>query len=452
MPRQPEYQPWKELERLIASGTSEQVDEYLDKLSPSDIARSISRLEEDLQTGLLTVLQPEDAADLIEELPDAQGADIIEDLPVDQAAAIIDEMDSDHRADLLGDLDETDVQAILAKMDPEEATEARELLKYEQETAGGIMVTEYVVYNEDRTVGDVLNDLRTNAEDYSDYSIQYAYVKSEAGSLKGVLRLRDLVLSNDLKLIAEIMIRNPISVMDNTDLDELDHMFDRFPFSGLPVVNPTGKLVGVVMRADVEEAHSERTDRSFMRFSGIIGGEELRTAPVTERATQRLYWLTLNLLLSMVAAWVVFIFEETVQQFILLAALLPVIANVSGCSGNQAIAVSIRELALGLVKTEDVSRVIQKELVLGIINGTAIGIMLAILVALFTSEPPLFGFVVGLSLALNAILAVGLGGAIPLLLKRVNIDPAVAAAPILTTLVDTIGFLIILGLTTVLLM
>lgn len=452
MPHEQEHKPWKELERLIETADGAQVDEYLDTLSPSDLARSISRLEDDMQAGLMTMLDPQDAADLIEELPDAQGADIIEDLPVEMAAAIIDEMDSDHRADLLGDLNESDAEAILEKMDPEEATEARELLKYDQETAGGIMITEYVVYTQEMTVGDVLNDLRANAEAYADYTIQYAYVKSESGSLMGVLRLRDLLLSKDEKTIQSIMIVNPISVLDNTPLDDLEHLFDRYPFSGLPVVNRAGKLVGVVMRADAEEAHSERTDRSFMRFSGIIGGEELRTLPVTQRAKQRLLWLTLNLFLSMCAAWVVLQFEATIEQFILLAAILPVIANVSGCSGNQAVAVSIRELALGLVNTDDVARVVRLELVVGLINGTVIGTLLAVIMVLFTSESPLFGLVVGVSLALNAVLAVALGGAIPLLLRRFNIDPAVAAAPILTTLVDTLGFLIILGLTTLILM
>ena len=452
MPHEQEHKPWKELERLIALEDAEKIDAYLDTLSPSEIARSVSRLEEDIQAGLLTVMDPEDAADLIEELPDAQGVDLIEDLPVERAAAIIDEMDSDHRADLLGDLDEADVEAILSRMDPDEATEARELLKYDHETAGGIMITEYVVYTEDSTVGDVLNDLRTNAEDYSDYSIQYAYVKSEAGALMGVLRLRDLVLSTDSRPIREIMIVNPVSVLDSTKLDDLEHLIDRYPFSGLPVVNRAGKLVGVVMRADVEEAHSERTDRSFMRFSGIIGGEELRTAPVSERAVQRLWWLSLNLILSLVAAWVVFLFEETIQQFILLAAILPVIANVSGCSGNQAIAVSIRELALGLVNTDDVLRVVRMELAVGVINGTVMGILLGVIISVFTQENALFGLVVGISLAMNAVLAVGLGGAIPIILKRFNIDPALAAAPILTTVVDTMGFLIILGLTTMILM
>lgn len=446
-----DQKPWIDLERLVGEANGIALHEFLDSMTPAEVARSISRLEESIQAQLLNLLEPEDAADLIEELPDAQGADLIEDLPAEQAAAIVDEMDSDHRADLLGEMDESDAEAILLKMDPGEAQEARELLMYEPDTAGGIMVTEYVVYTQDMSVDDVLNDLRTNAEAYSDYGIQYAYVKSEKNTLIGVLRLRDLVLSASQLPIREVMIVNPVSVLDTSPLDDLEQLFDRYMFSGLPVVSADGGLVGVVVRSDMEVAYSERSEKSFMRFAGIVGGEEIRTAPVVERATHRLWWLTLNLLLSLVAAGVVYLFEDTIQQYLILAALLPVLANVSGCSGNQAVAVSIRELTLGLINTDDVARVVRMELMVGVINGIVVGTLLTGIIILWNGQA-LFGLVVGLSLALNTVLAVALGGSIPLMLKRINVDPAVAAAPILTTMVDTIGFIIILGLATLILM
>ncbi|HIE85174.1 MAG TPA: magnesium transporter, partial [Dehalococcoidia bacterium] len=177
-------------------------------------------------------------------------------------------------------MDESDAEAILLKMDPDEAQEARELLMYEPDTAGGIMVTEYVVYTQDMSVNDVLNDLRTNAEAYSDYGIQYAYVKSEKNTLIWVLLLRDLVLSASQLPIREVMIVNPVSVLDTSPLDDLEQLFDRYMFSGLPVVSADGGLVGVVVRSDMEVAYSERSEKSFMRFAGIVGGAERRTAPV----------------------------------------------------------------------------------------------------------------------------------------------------------------------------
>ena len=171
MPEEQIQEPWVTIESLIHEQAGDALHEYLDTLSPADIARAISRLDEDDQAKLLTLLEPEDAADLIEELPDAQAADLIEELPAEQAATIVDEMDSDHRADILAEIPQVDAEAILREMNPEEADEARELLEHHPRTAGGLMVKEFVVYPQTLKVGEVLEDLRTNAELYSDYGV-----------------------------------------------------------------------------------------------------------------------------------------------------------------------------------------------------------------------------------------------------------------------------------------
>ena len=445
MPDQAKIEPWNTLEGLIEKDSSTDLHDFLETLSPFEVARAISRLSEGDHADLLIMLEPEDAADLIEELSDAQGAELMEDLPAEQAAAIVDEMESDERADLLGEMDDVDAEAILQRMDPEEAEEARQLLEHAPDTAGGLMVTEFVVYPQSLLVGDVLDDLRTNAEAYSDYGVQYAYVSSDKGTLVGVLRLRDLVLSPNDKPVREVMIVNPVSVLVDAPLEELEQSFDRYPFSGLPVVAPEGNIVGVVQRADAEEAHSEQSERTFMRFSGIIGGDELRSASIAERSGARLWWLSINLVLSLIAASVIIVFQDVVDKVIALAALIPVLVNVSGCSGNQAVAVSIREMTLGLIRPRDFLRVVKQELIVGFINGIVLGLLLGGFVLLWKRDLGL-GLAVGLALALNTLLAVALGGAIPLILKRLHIDPALAAAPVLTTVVDMCGFFLILSL------
>lgn len=441
----PQQEPWDRIQVLVDKAEAKQLGEFLDTLLPADVARAISRLDEDTQANLLTLLEPEDAADLLDELSDAQGADLVEDLPAEKAAAIVDEMDSDHRADILGEMDEDDAEAILREMDPEEAQEARELLAYAPDTAGGLMVTEFVVYRQHLRVSDVLTDLRTNAEAYSDFGAQYAYVSSESGTLIGVLRLRDLVLSPSDQSIQDAMIVNPVSVLVDAPLDELEQLFDRYMFSGLPVIESDGVIVGVVQRADVEEAHSERSDRTFMRFSGIIGGDELRSMPLVSRLAPRLAWLGINLFLSVIAAYVIIYNQKTVESFIILAAVIPVLVNVSGCSGNQAVAVTIREMALGLVRPRDFLLVMRKELGVGLVNGIVLGTVLGCFAGFYETDLML-GLVVGIALALNMVLAVVLGGAIPLLLRRLGVDPALAAAPMLTTVVDMCGFFLILYL------
>lgn len=441
---------WEILEGLLREHKTEEVRQMLDTLPPSEIARALSRLDEDLQFELLTSLHPIAAADLIQELDDAQASDLVEDLPADQAAAILDEMESDHRADLLGEMDHEDAQAILSHMDPEEAADVRNLLTYEHDTAGGIMVTEFVMYPSNLTVGDVLNDLHANAETYSDYGVQYAYVSSEQGRLVGVLRLRDLVLSPSHVPITSVMIVNPIYILATTTLDELDDYFERYNFVGFPVTDEDGRMLGVVRRSDFEEAFSERVEKAFMQFSGIIGGDELRSMPVRSRATRRFSWLAVNLILSVMAASVIVLFEDLIARITIVAAVMPIVSNMSGCAGNQSIAVSIREMALGLIQPRDLVHVIRKELQVAIINGIGLGILLGAIVAImaiFTNHDLRIGAVVGVALGLNTLLSTALGGSIPLVLRKLNVDPALAAAPLLMTVTDMSSFLLILGFT-----
>ncbi len=466
MPDRPGSQPWREIEEIVGRSNPAELDAFLDTLAPSDVARAISRLDDEVRAHVLTLLEPEDAADLMEELSDAQGADILEDLPAHQAAAIVDEMESDERADVLAELDVEDAEAILSRMDPEEAEDARALLRYEPDTAGGIMVTEFLAYPMDQCVSDVLDDLRENAELYSDFGVQYAYALNEQGSLVGVLRLRDLVLAPSSAPLNQVMIPNPIYVEVDTPLEDVDHFFDRYTFVGVPVIDAAGKLVGVLRRGDAEEAISERSDKAFMQFGGIVGGEELRSMSVFERSFRRMSWLTLNLILSLGAATIILFFEPTIEKFVLLAFFIPVIGNMSGCSGNQAVAVSIREMALGLIKPQDYLRVLAKEAQVGVLNGLALGVLIAGIAFLVGSVAshsgsgevatglgvavnlPLLALVVGCALGLNTLVALSLGGLVPLLLRALRVDPALSAPPIVMTLSDMCGFAILLGLAT----
>jgi magnesium transporter len=194
----------------------------------------------------------------------------------------------------------------------------------------------------------------------------------------------------------------------------------------------------------------EEHERVFLRFSGIIGGEEIRSMPLRERAMRRLAWLGLNSMLSLLAASVVLLFEGTINELFVLVFFMPVIANLSGCSGNQAVAVSIRELAVGLIQPKDFMLVWRKEFMVGLINGAAIGLILGgvalLLSVTFWHASPLIGVVIGLAFLVNTVIAVSLGGLIPLMLKRIGADAALGAPPILTTLTDMCGFLIVLTL------
>jgi len=441
--------PWERIAELTEVGDREALESAVAELPQGEAARVVSRLPAEDQTQLLKLLDPELAADLIEQIPEVQAAALIEQLPPEEAAPILHEMPSDEQADLIGALPEPEAQALLAEMEPEEASDARRLASYLPDVAGGLMVTEYLCYPTSSQVADVLGDMREHSHLYSKYDVQYAYVVSN-GRPTGVLNLRDLLLAPGRQAVAELMIRNPLTVADDAPLDELADFFDSHAFFGVPVVDRSGKLAGVVRRQDVEEALAARSGADYLKSQGIVGGEELRTMPLLTRSRRRLSWLSINVLLNVVAASVIALYQETLQSVIALAVFLPIISDMSGCSGNQAVAVSMRELTLGVIKPVDALRVWSKEVSVGLLNGLALGLLIAA-AALAWKGSVYLGMVVGAALALNTLVAVSIGGTVPLLLRRMGVDPALASGPVLTTVTDMCGFFLLLSFATAML-
>jgi len=432
------------LSTLIQTDDAVQVLAFLDSINPADTALSVSRLEPSEQARLLTLLSPEDAAEVIEDISDAQAADIIEDLTPLQAAAIMEELDSDHVADLLGELDEEDAQAIIDQMAPEDAEEARQFLQYDSDTAGGLMISEYLDFRSEQRVQDVLDDLQAHSEEYADYHVQYLYVTDADNHLLGVLRMRDLLFPKRTTTLGQLMIKNPFKINVDASLDQLYNFFEEHSLFGVPVVDAESRLLGIVLPQAVEEEKRNRSTHQFLGFSGIVGGEEFRSMPLLFRSGRRLSWLSLNIVLNIAAASVIALYQDTLTAVIALAVFLPMVSDMSGCSGNQAVAVSMRELSLGLVRPTELLRVLAKEASLGVINGLALGTLLGGLAYLWKGNFFL-GIVIGAALALNTIVAVSLGGLIPLILKRFKLDPALVSSPLLTTVTDMCGFFFVLS-------
>lgn len=434
-----------QLQAALDSNDAQAIADYFSALEPGEALHAISHLSESDQTRLLQSLPDEAAAQLVDRLPDAQAAQMIERLSAVKAAAIVSELPSDEQADVISRLSVFDASAILEAMPAEEALGARRLMSYPPDSAGGLMITEFLAYRDTLSVGEVLDDLRAHAERYRSLDVQYAYVISNTGTFIGVLRLRDLLLCKPTDSLAEAMIREPLKVRDTARLEELERFFDRHPLFGVPAIDADGVLVGVVRSTDVEKAAEERSTRSFLKFMGIVGGEELRTMPLSLRSIRRLSWLTVNIVLNILAASVIAFNQDTLSAVIALAVFLPIISDMSGCSGNQAVAVSLRELTLGVIKPFEVWRVFRKEAAVGIINGVVLGILLG-LVAWAWQGNLVLGAVVAVALAANTLIAVCFGGLIPLALRGIGQDPALASGPILTTITDMSGFLLVLKL------
>jgi magnesium transporter len=315
------------------------------------------------------------------------------------------------------------------------------------------MITEYLAHRATESIHSVLSDLQQHAEEYARYDVQYVYVTGECGELLGVIRLRDLVLTPGDQPLSRILIPNPRHVRVTDDQAQLRAFFDEYGFFAAPVVDESGVLVGVIRRAAVVEAQAEQAGRALLAFGGIIGGEELRSMRSTTRIVRRLMFLCPNILLNLLAASVVAIYEPTIAAVTALAIFLPMLSDMSGCAGNQAVAVSIRELSLGLLKPSDLWRTLRKEVGVGVVNGFVLGLLIGAIAWLMRGgDWPLIGVVVGGAMCLNSVVAVVIGGTVPLLLRRGGVDPALAASPILTTFTDLCGFFLTLRLATAVLM
>lgn len=436
--------PIELIRQFLDSDNVTELTEYLESNTAADLIYLMNRLKKEEQQKLLTLVSPLRAAILIEELPEVQAVDIIEEMETGNAAAIMNEMMSDERADLMMELDDKDAEAILTEMNPTKAANLRKLIAYEYDTAGGLMITEYFRYQETITVKDVIQDLKKNAEKYKYYLVRYIYVVNKQGYFIGVLQMQDLLLAEPNQVLSDLVVKDVMTVNDLANLDEIKDLFDTYDFYGFPVVNDKKKLIGVLRRKNVLEAINERAAFEHLETQGIVGGDELRTMPVFLRSKRRLSWLSVNILLNIIAASVIAFYQETLQAVIALAVFLPIISDMSGCSGNQAVAVSMRELSLGTVKPSEALRVWFQEISVGLINGLVLGLLIG-LAAYFWKGNVYLGLVVGGALAINTMVAVSIGGTVPLLLKKMKVDPALASGPILTTVTDMFGFFLALS-------
>lgn len=438
--------PWERLREALENDDSAGLAELLEKAGPVNGLRALLQLSAPERAKVLERIPADLSAEFIVEAPSEAAADLVEALDIEIAANIVEELDSDVKADVIAEMDDDDAGVLLAEMDAESAAQIRQLMSYPEDSAGGLMITETFSFSADATVGDVLSRLASDDEEFEPFRGQHPYIVDDEGRLQGVASLRNLLTARRSAPLADIM-STPVSVRPDEILDDLVELIEEHGYLGLPVVDEDGKLIGVVSRVAIADASLERSETESLRRQGVMG-DELRSMPFLLRSRRRLSWLSLNIVLNILAASVIAAYEDTLAAVIAIAIFLPMVSDMSGCSGNQAVAVSLRELTLGLIKPVDVARVWSKEVIVGVANGIVLGILIGI-VAWLWKDNAFLGVVIGLALALNTVIAVSIGGIVPLLLKRLNQDPAVASGPLLTTITDMMGFFLVLSLATV---
>lgn len=417
--------------------------EWLVAQHPHDIAVEIRYLEIIVIRRILGKLPNAVTSDVILELPPHVQVELFESMRVSRLSGIIGEMFSDDVADLLGQISAERLEKIMEQLPATEAREIADLLKYEEDTAGGIMQTEVISIAEGLTISETIEKLRGMDDLMETEGLFYIYVTDENERLRGVLRVRDLLFSKPQLRVRDIMIREVRAVSVHADQEEIARMFKHYGFPVVPVVDDFQRLRGIVTSDDVMDIMEEEATEDMQRMIGL-SGEESTNTPWKEAVQKRLPWLYVNLLTAFMAGAVVAMFESTIAQYAILAVFLPIIAGQGGNAGTQVLTIVVRSLALGDIPDNGQRNIIAKELVVGVLNGLAIGIVVGVIAWLWQGNIAL-GVVVFAAMVLN-MMGAGLAGVvIPFGLKALRIDPALASAIMLTTVTDVVGFFLFLG-------
>ena len=439
----------------MARRDHDQVADYLDanreewgalvQAAPSDAADIIEQLDEEDAVELLSELDPAEAAEILEEIAPELAAELIEKYPLLELAAALNEMPSQAAADLIGELDDEVTEDLLAAMTDEAEDEVRDLLLYPHDSAGGLMTTDIAALPLGLTTGEAIERIRQLHEEYEDLS--YIYVVDEEERLKGVISFRDLVFRRPGAPLADVMVPDPVSVTTLTDREEVADLAQRYHLFGIPVTAEDGRLVGMVTTEAVFEAIQDEATEDFAAAVGAGLGETVYT-DVTKSFRSRAPWLLLNLVLATFVAWVIEQQTSIISTEPVLDALMPIVATLGGNGGNQSLAVMIRSLASDDVPRAQVTSILLRQTGVGMLNGVLLAVAAASLtyvlvdsgVFVSSSDPVTVAEVIGIACLANLLIATLAGSAIPLILRRLGLDPALASSILLTMITDAVGF------------
>ena len=429
-----------EIERLLDGGRLELALASLGELHPADAAQVIAELEGERRSLLVPRIPHETMAEILGYLEEDARRDAVAELEPAALGPILDLTDRDVAADVLHELPAERARAVLGAM--RTAAEVAPLLPYSDQTAGGRMTTDYVALHRLWTVEEAIAYLRRTRP--AAEQVFYLYVVDDEHRLEGVVSLRQLVVAEPPERVGDLMEPEVVSARVTEDQEELARRIAHYNFVALPVVDETRHLVGVVSVDDLMDVAEEEATEDMYRMVGIEA-EETVLSPVGESLRRRVPWLLVNLMTAFLAALTVNAFQDTIGKVALLAVFMPVVAGHGGNTGTQVTTLMVRGLALDEVRVSDVFYVIRKEIAFGLVHGALVGLLSATL-ALMLGGNGWLGLIVFVAMLGNVVLAGIVGSLIPLALRTLRIDPALASAIWLTTFTDVLGFLLLLGM------
>ena len=414
------------------------------ELHPADQAEIFNALEDEQQDVLLELLDISTTADLFDELEDDETLEAAENLSTERLADVLDEMDPDEAADLLGDLPPQIAEEALAQMD--EAEDVLPLLGYADKTAGGRATTDYIAMRPYTTAQQAIQFLREVAPE-NDVPY-YLFVIDRQKRLVGVSGLRELVIAKPEATMQEIMDTDVVSVSANADQEEAARIMQRYDLSALPVVDADNRLLGVISHDDILDVIADEATEDIYALSQVSDADIDPNSTIGQQIRGRLPWLIVNSFASLFAAWVISNFGELITQVALLAFFQSVVAGLGGSSAGQDVAMMVRALALDKVSKGQARRILIRQVLVGFLQGSAIGLLVGIGIGLW-QQNPFLGLVVGLALIFNMLVAATVGTLVPLVLHALKKDPALASSVLVTATTDAMGFMIYLSLASI---
>ena len=435
----------EEVKKFIRQGDRQVLKQSIDSMRAADLADLIEYLEPDERLFIFKLLEPEGAGDVLVEIELPVQGCIIKELDNQVISEIVEELDSDDAADLVGDLPAKRAKEIIDTVGDEVSEELEKLLPYPDDTAGGLMALEFVVVKADVTLRDAIETIREKREEVE--NLYHLWVTDDFGKLAGVISLKDLVLEAPEQKISHIMNPEVISVNVRTDQEDVARLVKKYNLVNIPVVDDRHRLVGRITHDDIIDVIEDEVDEDISFMAGV-SDQGFAEESIIKISRARLPWLIAGLFGGILAAVVINQFAASLEKMLALAFFFPVIMAMGGNTGTQASTVVVRGLATGDISLMDTGKRLWMELRVAVINGIVCGIILSLIVGFWLSNFQ-FGVIVALTLILIVLSSALIGSSVPMLLKKMDIDPALATGPFVTTSNDILSLVIYLGFVTI---
>ncbi len=433
------------LKEALNSGAFVQVRRILNHSLPAvEVAHLLESSPPKVRNILWSLIDKESGGEILPHLSDEISVDFLSKMDPQEVLDVTAGLDTDDIADLLQQLPDQLIQEVLRSMDSQNRHRLEQVLSYSEDTAGGLMNIDTITVRPDISVDVVLRYLRLHPKipDMTDN----LPVVNRNDQVVGILPINKILVSDPSSSVREIMSTDVFTILADTPEMEVAQLFERHDLISAPVVDDNQKLLGRITIDDVVDVIREEAEHSFMSMAGLDEDEDT-FAPVLKSTKRRSVWLFVNLITAFLASYVIGLFEATIEKVVALAILMPIVASMGGVAGSQTLTLMIRGIALGHVQSANANWLLQREIIVGFINGVIWALVVA-LVATWWFNDTTIGIIIALAVIINLVAAAIAGASLPMILKRMGIDPAIAGSVLLTTITDVIGFMAFLGLAT----